>query len=276
MKRDQIPEISYQVNPSENEPADMYRVLDACVAAGKILLENGAEIFRVEETMKRISSYYGVTNADFYVITNAVFASGDDDKKSKVFAKVKYVPLRGTELRKVILINELSRKIVEGKFTIDEVEKEIDRIKKEKTPGRLLQIIASGVGSMAFCIMFGGTLLDSIAALITGLILYVFMLFVAYPKLSKIMANFLGGTLVTVSCMLLYKLGLGNDLNHMIIGSIIPLIPGVAFTNGVRDIANTDFLSGTVRLLDAIIGFVAIALGVGVVYIIYRHFGGAL
>lgn len=277
MKKEDISNISYQIKDHTEVSADMYKVLDCAVEAGHILLENGAEIFRVEETMKRIAKYYHVENADFYVITNALFASGDDDKKSKVFSKVKYVPVKGTELRKVILVNQLSREIEEGKYTIEEVEEKLKEIKTAKAPGYLLQIIASGIGSMGFCIMFGGSFLDSICALLTGLILYVFMLFVAYPKLSKIMANFLGGTLVAVSCMTMYKLGLGNDLNRMVIGSIIPLIPGVAFTNGVRDIANTDFLSGTVRLLDAIIGFVSIALGVGVVYIIYRHiFGGAI
>ena len=35
-------------------------VLETAMDAGHILLENGAEIFRVEETMDRICRYFGV------------------------------------------------------------------------------------------------------------------------------------------------------------------------------------------------------------------------
>ena len=50
----------------------------------------------------------------------------------------------------------------------------------------------------------------------------------------------------------------------MVIGSIMPLIPGVPFTNAIRDIANGDYISGSVRMLDALLVFFCIAIGVGV------------
>ena len=43
----------------------------------------------------------------------------------------------------------------------------------------------------------------------------------------------------------------------------MPLVPGVAFTNAIRDIANGDYLSGAVRMLDAMLVFVCIAVGAG-------------
>ena len=61
----------------------------------------------------------------------------------------------------------------------------------------------------------------------------------------------------------------------MIIGSIIPLVPGVAFTNGIRDLADGDYISGAVRLLDAVLVFLCVAIGVGAMFLIYhRVFGG--
>ena len=65
-------------------------------------------------------------------------------------------------------------------------------------------------------------------------------------------------------------------MNHMIIGAIIPLVPGVPFTNGIRDIANGDYISGAVRLLDAILVFLCIAIGVGVMFTIYRRVAGGV
>ena len=53
-------------------------------------------------------------------------------------------------------------------------------------------------------------------------------------------------------------------MSHMISGSIMPLVPGLAFTNGIRDIADGDYISGTVRMIDAVLVACCIALGVGI------------
>ena len=58
-------------------------------------------------------------------------------------------------------------------------------------------------------------------------------------------------------------LGGGEHLNSMIIGSIMPLIPGVAFTYAIREMADADYISGTVRMMDALVSFISIAIGVG-------------
>ena len=62
----------------------------------------------------------------------------------------------------------------------------------------------------------------------------------------------------------------------MISGAIMPLVPGVAFTNGIRDIADGDYISGAVRMLDAILVFVSIAIGVGVMFSIYNGLTGGI
>ena len=66
-------------------------------------------------------------------------------------------------------------------------------------------------------------------------------------------------------------------LDGIIIGSIMPLIPGLAFTNAIRDIADGDYISGSVRMLDALLVFFCIALGVGLMFTVYsRVTGGAI
>ena len=48
----------------------------------------------------------------------------------------------------------------------------------------------------------------------------------------------------------------------------MPLIPGVPFVNGVRDLANSDYLAGFTRLTDAMLGFFCIAVGVSLAFIL--------
>ena len=139
------------------------------------------------------------------------------------------------------------------------------------------QVLASAVGSGAFCYLFGGTVFDGFCAFFAGALLYLFVLFVSQPRLSKIVGNILGGSLVTLACCAMYLLREGGSLDYMIIGSIMPLIPGVSFTNAIRDIADGDYISGSVRMLDALLIFFCIAIGVGMAYSLMRGIlGGEL
>ena len=69
-------------------------------------------------------------------------------------------------------------------------------------------------------------------------------------KLSKITTTLLGSAAATLACLLLFRLGVGRDLNQMVIGSIVPLLPGLPFTIAIRDIADGDYIAGSVRMLD--------------------------
>ena len=60
-----------------------------------------------------------------------------------------------------------------------------------------------------------------------------------------------------------------------IIGALMVLTPGVALTMGVRDILNGDYLSGSIRLLDALVIAGSIAGGVVLGWIMARGLGVA-
>lgn len=254
-------------------------VMEAAMAAGHILLENGAEIARVEETMQRICQHFGVESENFFVLSNGIFATGsrNPDNSNGQYAKVQHIPVKGARLDKVVAVNQLSREVAEGRYSLEQVQEKLEQI--QRMPGKRfsVQILASGLGSACFCYLFGGSPADSLVAFAAGFLLYVFLLMVRASRISKITKNICGGALVTFLCIFSYWLGMGDDLSHMIIGSIMPLVPGVAFTNGIRDIADGDYISGAVRLLDAILVFLCIAIGVGVMFLIYhRVFGGIL
>ncbi len=253
----------------ENSYPPPEQVLEVVTTAGHILLENGAEIFRVEETMRRISEYFGVSHEHFFVLSNGIFTTGDN-----IYAKVEHIPVRGTRLDRVVEVNQLSREVEAGKYTLEQVAERLEEIRVMPEKVWWKQVLASGVGSASFCYLFGGGFEDCIAAFIAGVILYLFILGVFGPRLSKITRSLAGGSLVTVICIISYRLGLGDSLNHMVIGSVIPLVPGVPFTNGIRDIADEDYISGSVRLLDAMMSFLCIAIGVGMTFTVYRDFFG--
>ena len=102
-----------------------------------------------------------------------------------------------------------------------------------------------------------------------------YVLDVVRGRLSKIAANASGGALVMALTLLFYRIGFGHHLDLMSVGALLPLIPGVAFTNSIRDFADQDYISGSVRLLDTMIVIFSIALGVGLV-MMWCGIGGSL
>ena len=238
-------------------------VMQVATDAGHIMLENGAEIFRVEETMERITRHYGVDSGHFFVLSNGIITSGGTS-----YSNVEFIPFKGAQLEKVVEVNRLSREIESGGCTLDEARSRLSVIRTMKPKPFLEQIMASAVGSSAFCAIFGGSLMDCAASFVVGLLLYAFVLAVCKSGLSKIVTNILGSTLATALCIVFYRMGFGQNPGNMIIGSIIPLIPGVPFTNGIRDLANEDYIAGSTRLIDALTVFFCIAAGVALTFLV--------
>ena len=249
--------------------------LNVAALAGDILLASGAEIFRVEETIDRIAHASGIDSCDPFVLSSGFFLTADSDSDQN-FAWVRHIPLSATRLDRVTAVNQLSREIEHGAYTPEEAYQKLQEIQQLPEKKTLYQILASGVGSGGFCYLFGGDPIDCIVAFIAGLLLYVYLLCLVKGHLSKIATNISGGMFVTFIAVLIYQLGLGHHLSEIIIGSIIPLVPGVAFTNGIRDIADQDYIAGAVRMLDALLVTFSIAMGVGLVMIGYHHIVGGV
>ena len=162
------------------------QALQLATEAGHILLENGAEISRVEETMTRIASTYGVEDESFFVLSNGIIATGQH------YARADFIPIKGTQLAKVASVNQLSRDVAAGKMSLETLGQSIQAIRS--MPGKPWWELLTGiaVGVAAFCLIFGGSLLDSLATLVAGLVLGSFITF-ASRHLSLLAGSVAGG-----------------------------------------------------------------------------------
>ena len=273
------------------------RALELVTRIGEVLLKNGGEIFRVQQTMQLVAKAYGIPGFQVYVLANGLFVSmqeegrtitrpvesGDAAGQEHLFgqehlasqahlaSQVRYVPLSAVHLGRVAAVNNLSREIVAQKYTVEEASRKIEQIDKLPFTSNAVQTLMSGLGAGAFCILFGGSLLDSAAAFLSGLVLWIFVLFLTARGANKIMVNILASALVTAMGVLFFHLfSFGDSMDMIVIGSIVPLLPGVPLTNSIRDYLNGDYLSGTIRMIDAVLVACCIALGVGIVLRVFQ------
>lgn len=242
---------------------------------GELLLRSGAEIFRVQETMERVAHAYNVEEYDVYVLSNAIFANAVENGEHTQ-SKLKFVPGSSVHLGRVDAINQLSREITVGKYTVEEAFEKLHEISRIPYTKTLFMVLSCGIGSACFSYLFGGSFFDALAALFCGFILEIFLRVLDSRNASKFITNLSSSALVALSAVLLYNLGLGHDLDKIIIGSIIRLVPGIALTTSIRDFLGGDYLSGTIRMIDAFLVGGCIAIGVGIIVMLYTMTGGAM
>ena len=126
---------------------------------------------------------------------------------------------------------------------------------------QLLRHLASGFGCAAFTLLFGGKYLDCFFSLFIGIALQSFLYHARIRQSSRFFYTIAASALVTALSILPYALHAPVMVDKMVIGCIMPLVPGIAFTTSIRDIYNGDYLSGTIHLLDALITAVCVAVG---------------
>lgn len=256
---------------------DVKRVLDLALEAGRILLKNGSEIFRVEETIRHICHRFHVDQVEPFTMSHGLFISAESDQ-GEVFTKVKNVPISGLHMGIVAEVNDLSREISAGHVGIDEAFHRLEEIDKiPPNPGRV-QVAVAGMGCGGFTLLLGGTYMEAAAAVVIGCLVCGWTLLAGRLKLSKIVINIVGGVIMTTLALAFLNIPvLGIErLEGMVGGAIMPMIPGVGFLNAIRDLVDGDFLSGTVRMIDALLVFVYVAVGVGFTLGIYNNMAGGL
>ena len=124
-----------------------------------------------------------------------------------------------------------------------------------------LQVLASGLIAFSFTVFFGGTWFDGIVALFLGLGLRLLITLLQKVAANQIIVNVIASFLLSVSTIALVRCGIGQDIDKILIGNIMLLIPGIALTNSLRDLISGDMITGLLRFLDAVLVAAAIAAG---------------
>ena len=248
------------------------RAADLVMDAGQTLLENGSEVFRVQQTMEIMARSLGIEDFNVYVLTNGIFASARSPDSSESLTR--HVPLVSIHLGRVEAVNELSRELAAGKLNLDEAEQRLqDARALPPAPPRVLRL-AGAAGAACFGYLFGGGLAEALVAGIAGYLEVVVSQQLSAHKINRIFTIIVAAVVVT-ACAISMRLLLlpGLQVNFAIIGALMVLTPGVALTMGIRDILNADYLSGSIRLLDAVLVAGSIACGVAIAWLAARGLG---
>lgn len=235
--------------------------------AGVLMISSGAETHRVEDTMQRILSTTNFEHAEAMVFPTG-FVVTLSDPSSVNLSITERVPGVSNNLGRVADVNQVSREFCSGKITLDEAIAKLNEIKNKRRYTNLMILLGYILASCGFCVMFGGNFGDAICTLFCGLAVGFVNIYLG-PKIGKgFVTCIVASAVVTVTAVIVAFLSrqlfdISLQAQCMIIGGIMPLVPGLAMTNAARDILHGDHLSGGARAIEAFCVAAMVAVGVG-------------
>ncbi|MBQ9773770.1 MAG: threonine/serine exporter family protein [Clostridia bacterium] len=238
----------------------MKELLCCTMDIGEQMLVCGAEVHRVEDSIKRMCLALGASRVDIFIITSSMIATVYDESGT-AFTQTRRIMGTGTDIERLHRLNQLSRTICEKKPSVEQIRADYQSILNCRPYPFWLECLSYGIIAASFALFFGGTATEGAVSFFVGILLKFVILLTDKTVLNKIFSRLLATFL---ACALGYgavKMGWIANIDMVIIGNIMTLIPGVGLTNALRDLLTGDSMTGLLRLIEAAITALAIAAG---------------
>lgn len=241
---------------------DYDKLLNVSVELGCRLMSSGAEIYRVEESVRRLLQAYGLESPEVFAIPNCVIVSISTPEGHPI-TRMRRIGTHGTDIEMLEQYNDLCRRLCVQTPPIGQVQEELASL-----PGRMNQhpswlvLLGYGIAPAFFSPLFGGGLADSLCAFLGGLAVGFCLLYAGrFIASNSFFRTAICSAVASLVSLVLVRCGLGQNVDTVTISVLMVLVPGVALTNAMREIMAGDIISGLSRAADSILTAAAIAIG---------------
>lgn len=241
---------------------DYTSLLDLTVELGYQLAMHGAETFRIEDSVNRIMRAYGIC-AEAFAIPNCLHVSIETADGTPM-TRMRRIGQHGNDLDAVEKYSNLSRKICaerpDPKVALQWLSETACSLRKYSVP---IYLLGNFMGAFGFSVLFGGRLFDSLCSGVCGLVIGLISLLMDSLKANLFFKTISASFVMAFFAYFLSFLGITHHVDTVIIGALMILVPGLIFTNAMRDIIYGDTNSGMNRIVQVFLIAAAIALGTG-------------
>ena len=234
-------------------------MLSLALDVGENMLMFGGEVGRVENTIERICIAYGAEDVEVFSVMSLISAAVRMPDGS-YSSQIRRIKSNTTDLSRLENFNALSREICATTPSLDVFARKIKDMKAVKPYPLWLLVSASAVSVGAFTIFFGGGAVDAAVAMIIGALISVIDN-LPQKRLNAMAKTVFSSFIATTLALLAVKIGFGVNNSAIIIGSIMLLVPGLAFGTALRDLLCGDLLAGSLKTVQAILAALMIAFG---------------
>lgn len=231
---------------------------------GSMLIEYGAEIYRVEDSINRIAAAYGFSDGAnrievFAIPTSLIITVNEGDDPP--LTQTRRITNRGTNLDRVDKLNNLSRFICTEKPDISVISKHLEEISNRRVYSVFVQVLSYAVVGSVFTLFFGGGAVEALFSGLISMLLFSVSSFVNRVKPSVFFQSVICSVVCASLAVIISRLGLTDGFDKVIIGASMNLVPGITLTNCMRDFIAGDFLAGLYTLIEALLVAAGMAIG---------------
>lgn len=230
--------------------------------AGEITACSGAETYRVEDTMEHILKLSGFKTIHVFATTTGIIATIDNPGIEPI-TSVTRIRNRANNLNRIDQVNQISRKLCKQMITVEEAYEKLQEVRNCRLYSKKIIAVCLVIATISFVSLFGGGYQEFFVAGIAGVMMVLISHFFATREGSDFMIDATKSFVIALLAMSFHLFMPQLDTETVIIGSIMPLVPGIPITNAIRDTLQGDYMSGLTRAAEAFVTALGIAVGVG-------------
>lgn len=254
------------------KPEKIDQCLNFTCEIARQLLRNGAEMYRVEDSARRILKSYGYERCEVFAIPSCIIITlsegGINHTKSvRIYSS-------SNNLDKLEKLNSLSRDVCSTRPDLDFAMSRLHSVMAEYNFSNIVQYCAYACVAFFFTLMWGGTLLDAFISMFCGMIVRFVTTRISRMQASIFFVHVCTSMTLVMVPLVLELLHVPIHPDMIIIGAIMLQVPGIAITNVMRDIIVGDFLTAISKLAEVLIVAIAIAIGIAIPYGLLQLFMG--
>ena len=250
------------------------QALNVALNIGKVLLKSGAETSRVEDTIARFCRSFGYHDVNVFATPTMIIIGDETAANASLMCRIRY---RSNNLSNVKAVNDFSYGLRPEAFDYEEAMAVLQHLLVQQPPyGKWTVCLASALCSAAFASMLGGNSHDFCAAFVTGGLAMTLLCQLTSYSLGAFWENTVAGAAIGSLAILCCSISVQCTRTNIIVGSLMPFLPGLAFTNGLRDYLSGDLISGNSRIAEALLFAVSIAFGLALTLLVWYRWGWEL
>lgn len=241
---------------------EYYKIMDVAATAGMMMLESNAECYRVEDTMRYILAVSDLPIREANATVKAITLMLDDiDPSFQPITVIRTITDKNTDLNRIYKVNHISRQLYHKQITLDEAKTQLTNVSEQDYSEATIKLMAI-LKIPAYILILGGGVVEFGVGIIIGLLLEWFTRLKDTWGMNAFLYRLVVPLLLSFTLTLIFRYNDEVKQAVIITATLIPLYPGVSFTNGIRDTLKGDYTSGMARIVDAFVTAISLAIGV--------------
>ncbi len=240
---------------------DYNRILQGILDIGESMLQSGAENFRLDDSLYRICKSYGFKNYDVFAIPSNIQITVETPE-GEIITQIRHIESTDVNFDRLDYLNNLCRYVCQNKPDAKELHEKYMEVMERKKQHPAVKYFAGIMGGTGFAVFFGCDFMDSIVAVLVSLMIVVVGEWLGKREDNLLVYNLILACLSEVIILLMTGFGIGSHPERIMIGIVMLLISALGTTNGIRELLQRDFISGSINIMNSILGASGIAFGI--------------